>query len=132
MKTLWNAKDWEETAEGMRRVRVDRAAVGEDAGAPEGRSLGGFVSKSVGEKALAPRPGRFGEPVREVGGAVCAAIVPRNGIKTMPDMDQERGGTPPAGSRADTHKLARLFERFTRQPRDFEWRPRVVSEVDGC
>lgn len=48
------------------------------------------------------------------------------GVKTRPEMDQQIGGTPPADFEADIRELRRLLDRFTRQPRDFEWHPHPI------
>lgn len=45
------------------------------------------------------------------------------GVETRPEVDQEGGGTPPEEFQADRNELLRLLDRFTRQPRDFEWQP---------
>lgn len=46
-----------------------------------------------------------------------------HGVQTRPEMDQFVGGTPPAHFESDRAELFRLLDRFTRQPRDFEWQP---------
>lgn len=45
---------------------------------------------------------------------------------TRPEVDSEKGGTPPAVFEGDVHNLLRLLERFTRQPRDFSWQPHPI------
>ena len=45
------------------------------------------------------------------------------GVETRPEVAAERGGTPPVDFEADRLELERLLTRFTRRPRDFEWRP---------
>jgi hypothetical protein len=45
------------------------------------------------------------------------------GVKTRPEVDAEHGGTPPAQFDQDKAELFVLLERFTHQPRDFEWQP---------
>jgi len=45
------------------------------------------------------------------------------GFKTAPELDQQVGGTPPAVFDADLRELQNLVDRFTRQPRDFQWQP---------
>jgi len=45
------------------------------------------------------------------------------GIKTRPEIDQEIGGTRPAEFGRDVEALSGIVERFTRQPREFAWRP---------
>jgi hypothetical protein len=48
------------------------------------------------------------------------------GVPTRPEVDVERGGTPPSDFEADRRELQRLLDRFTRQPRDFQWRPHPI------
>lgn len=46
-----------------------------------------------------------------------------HGFKAAPELDQEVGGTPPARFEADLCELRELMERFTQQPRKFQWQP---------
>src|SRR5215470_14492403 len=43
------------------------------------------------------------------------------GFKTAPEMDQEVEGTRPAVFEEDVRALYTLVDRFTREPRDFQW-----------
>jgi hypothetical protein len=52
-----------------------------------------------------------------------------HGVPTMPEMNQEIGGTRPIEFNADVSELRRLLERFTRQPRDFTWGPHPIFGV---
>ena len=45
------------------------------------------------------------------------------GVKTRREVDTQRDGTQPTDFTADMREVQRLLERFTRRPRDFEWRP---------
>jgi hypothetical protein len=45
------------------------------------------------------------------------------GLRTRPEVDPEHGGTPPTQFEQDRSELVKLLERFTRQPREFEWQP---------
>jgi len=45
------------------------------------------------------------------------------GMPTRPEMDQTKGGTPPAEFSEDVRRLLQLTERFTSEPRDFTWQP---------
>ncbi|MBL8203697.1 MAG: DUF1569 domain-containing protein [Blastocatellia bacterium] len=47
-------------------------------------------------------------------------------IKTMPENDQEKGGTPPVEFESDRQKLAQAIERFTALPRDFAFQPHPI------
>ena len=43
------------------------------------------------------------------------------GFPARPEWDQKIGGTTPTEFESDLAELHRLFERFTEQPRTFEW-----------
>ena len=43
------------------------------------------------------------------------------GIKTLPELDQQIGGTAPAEFMRDQADLAAILDRFARTPRDFDW-----------
>src|ERR1043166_4018983 len=45
-----------------------------------------------------------------------------HGVKTMPENDQEQGGTPPEDFQRDLEALAAMVDRVTRAQRDFQWR----------
>lgn len=45
-----------------------------------------------------------------------------HGLPTMPENDQERGGTPPEDFKRDVDELAAIIERLTNPQRDFQWR----------
>ena len=64
----------------------------------------------MGQKSLAPRP-MFGRGVIKWI-ALYAPFPWPHGVKTMPEMDQEIGGTQPAEFEADRRELLRLFEKF--------------------
>jgi Protein of unknown function (DUF1569) len=49
-----------------------------------------------------------------------------HGTPTRPEVDSEHGGTPPKQFDADVEDLFLLLDRFTRQPRDFEWQPHPI------
>ena len=49
-----------------------------------------------------------------------------HGVRTRPEVDQLISGTPPAEFDADLQLLLSLFERFTAQPRDFEFAPHPI------
>jgi hypothetical protein len=45
------------------------------------------------------------------------------GLQTRPEVDAEVGGSKPTQFEQDRADLLKLIERFTRQPREFEWQP---------
>ena len=45
-----------------------------------------------------------------------------HGVPTMPENDQEQGGTPPEDFRRDLDALAVMVERVPAAERDFQWR----------
>jgi Protein of unknown function (DUF1569) len=45
-----------------------------------------------------------------------------HGVPTMPENDQERGGTPPEEFQRDLDALVEMIRRITSQQRDFQWR----------
>ena len=49
-----------------------------------------------------------------------------HGVKTTPEMDQEIGGTPPAEFERDRRELEAMIERFTTQPRDYQFGPHPI------
>jgi Protein of unknown function (DUF1569) len=48
------------------------------------------------------------------------------GIATIPEVDQQIGGTPPAQFEADRAKLIGTIRRFAALPRDFEFPPHPI------
>src|SRR5205085_5517014 len=44
-----------------------------------------------------------------------------HGVSTMPENDQERGGTPPEDFKRDIDDLASMIERIMRAQKDFNW-----------
>lgn len=55
--------------------------------------------------------------------ALWAPIPWPKGFKTVPELDQQAGGTSPVEFGNDIRELLSLVNRFTRQPRDFQWQP---------
>lgn len=48
------------------------------------------------------------------------------GTPTRPEVDADAGGTRPADFEGDCRELLRLVERFTGQPRDFQFQPHPI------
>jgi hypothetical protein len=56
----------------------------------------------------------------------CALYLPAHwphDVLTVPELDQELGGTPPGDFDEDRQMLAGLVEQFTQQPRGFNFQP---------
>jgi hypothetical protein len=57
-----------------------------------------------------------------------------HGVPTRPEVDQELGGTPPSRFEDDMRTLLAALDKFTAQPRAFQFRPhpmfRQMSEKD--
>src|SRR5205814_8623065 len=45
-----------------------------------------------------------------------------HGVRTMPENDQERGGTPPEDFKRDLDALLTMIQRVTSSQKDFQWR----------
>ena len=48
------------------------------------------------------------------------------GTPTRPEVDAEAEGTKPGDFENDRQELLRLLDRFTRQPRDFQWQAHPI------
>ena len=55
--------------------------------------------------------------------ALWAPIPWPKGFKTVPELDQRVSGTPPVEFDNDVRELRSLVDRFTQQPKDFQWQP---------
>lgn len=58
--------------------------------------------------------------------ALKAPLTWPHGVKTMPEMDQERGGTRPVDFASDRQKLVQSIERFAAPQRDFSFHPHPI------
>jgi len=121
VKTLANAEDRQELVERMAQLRVDSARRW---GKMSAHQMVGHLADSfrgvMGEKPLSVMNGVFGRGlIKWV--ALYSGLPWMHGMKTMPEMDQQIGGTLPVEFEADRQELRRLLEKFTRQPRDFAW-----------
>jgi Protein of unknown function (DUF1569) len=65
-----------------------------------------------------PYPSRIMKSV-----ALWAPIPWPKGFKSVPELDQQKDGTPPEEFDRDVKELKNLVDRFMRQPRDYEWQP---------
>lgn len=83
----------------------------------------------IGEKAVSG-PGGFSIwPVLKYV-ALYSPMKWPHGVPTMPEVDQlGGGGTPPVEFESDLRALLGTMDRFTRRPRDFEFRPHPLFKV---
>jgi len=125
MKTLLNPKDKEEIIARLARMQpVSQRRWGRMSVPQMVCHLSDSFRGPMGERALS-RARWFARGLTKW----FALYFPRpwpKGFKTRPEIDQEIGGTPPGDFAADVRELRRLLDRFTRQPRDFEWHPHPV------
>lgn len=52
-----------------------------------------------------------------------------HGVPTRPEMDQQIGGTPPTQFDCDMRTLLAAIDKFTAQPRTFQFRPHPMFKV---
>jgi hypothetical protein len=123
MKTLRNPNDKEEI---LRRLQSIQPGSERRWGKMSAHQMICHLSDGykmyIGEKKVQPAAGL----VRPAFLRWIAIWVPMpwpRGFPTAPELDQERGGTPPAQFEADMRELRGLLERLTRRPRDFQWQP---------
>jgi hypothetical protein len=129
MKTLANPKD---KAEIVRRLKLVGPALPGRWGKMSAHQMICHVSdvfrSSMGEREasrashLIPRA-----PVRWI--VLWLPFPWPHGFPARPEWDQRIGGTVPAQFESDLAELHRLFDRFTQQPRTFEWREHGIF---GC
>ena len=77
---------------------------------------------AIGERDVSPRKSNLltRTVVRWI--ALYAPLRWPHGVPTMPENDQERGGTPPEDFKRDLDALTSIIERLTSSQRDFQWR----------
>ena len=75
----------------------------------------------IGEKAVSPAPGAPSKIMKWL--ALQLPLRWPHGVKTRPEVGQFVAGTAPTQFEPDCKELLRLIERFTREPRDFQWHP---------
>lgn len=83
----------------------------------------------IGEKAVAGPRGFSMWPLLKYVALYSPAKWPQ-GVPTLPEMDQLRGGgTPPAEFESDVRTLLQTMNRFCGHPRDFEFRPHPLFKT---
>jgi hypothetical protein len=114
VKTLGNLVDRQEILERMGKVRVDAARRwGKMSAHQMVCHLADSFRGVMGEKPLGVKRGTFGQGLLKWL-ALYSRLPWAHGVKTMPEMDQQIGGTRPVEFEADKAELQKLFEKFTR------------------
>jgi hypothetical protein len=121
LKTFLKARDKEEIIARLNSVRPDSLRRwGKMSAHQMICHLGDGFRLYMGLIATAP-PG-FPYPSRVLKLASLWVPVPwPKGFKTMPEIDQEKCGTPSSEFQRDVEELRSLVDRFTRSPPDFQW-----------
>jgi hypothetical protein len=121
MKTLASSRDRAEILRRLREVRPDSPRFwGRMSAHQMICHLSDSFRMAMGLKSVS----ETGSPLRQRTVKWVALYLPMRwpagGIRTLPEIDQEIGGTPPADFAADLAELEALFEIVTREPRSFE------------
>lgn len=74
----------------------------------------------MGAKAVKPRGGTLQQVIMKWG-AMYAPIPWPKGFKTLPEVDQAKGGTKPVDFQQDLNALVLLIEAFTERPQGTQW-----------
>jgi hypothetical protein len=121
MKTMSNAGDQEEIT---RRFKAIRPASERRWGRMTAHQMVCHLSDGfrlyMGERTAKAGAGRVPrEILRWV--ALWAPLPWPHGFKTLPELDQEAGGTRPVEFEKDMRELLGLIDRFVRLPDEFQW-----------
>jgi len=130
MKSLFNTGCRQELLARVRRVRPDTPRLwGKMTAAQMICHLNDAFLGVMGDKPLEIPRGFTIWPVLKYVALYSPAKWPQ-GVPTRPEMDQLAGsGTPPTEFGCDVRKLLESMERFTRQPRDFQFRPHPMFKT---
>jgi hypothetical protein len=121
MKTLLNAKDKEEIIARLQAVRPNSLRRwGRMSAHQMVCHLSDGFKMYMGLKPVSPAS--LPNPRSLLKWVALWAPIPwPKGFNTVPELDQNAGGTPPAEFDNDVRDLQSLVHCFTRQPRDFQW-----------
>lgn len=123
MKTLSNLEDKTEILGRLRKLKPDsQRQWGRMSAHQMVCHLNDAFKAALGEKKVAPA----GNVFYRVVGKWIALHVPLTwpkGVKTMPEVDQEIGGTKPVEFERDVKELEQLMARFTKLPPETPWSP---------
>jgi uncharacterized protein DUF1569 len=125
MKTLLNLKDKEEITARLEQIQPTSQRQWGKMSAPQMVChLSDSFRGPMGERRVTPAPWLARRLAKWF--ALYVPLPWPKGFRTRPEMDQQIGGTPPGEFAADMRELRRLLDRFTLQPKDFEWHPHPV------
>lgn len=123
MKTLLNLHDQEEVLARLQRVRPDSSRQwGKMSAHQMICHLSDGFKMYIGLKTVAPAG--FPYPSKILKSVALWAPIPwPKSFKTVPELDQQKDGTPPEQFDRDVGDLSLLVNRFTSRSRDFQWQP---------
>ena len=126
MKTLRNQSDQQEIIDRLKQVRPDSQR---QWGKMNAHQMICHLSDSfkvgTGEKAARTKSNFINRTVVKWAALQLPLSWPK-GVQTMPEVDQEIGGTKPVEFERDVEELAAMVERFSRPDRDFAWQAHPI------
>lgn len=126
MKSLNNKADKQELLERLRNITTQSPRQWGTMTAPQMIChLNDAFKAAMGERAVSGR-GNFFTRTALKWIALQVPVKWVKGFKTMPEIDQQIAGTPPAEFEKDITELRHLLDRIVQREKDFEWRPHPV------
>lgn len=126
MKTLANETDKNEVLQRLNKVRHDSSRQwGKMTAHQMVCHLNDSFKAGTGEKVVSNRSNFISRTFMRWFALQVPFTWPK-GVKTMPEMDQEIGGTKPDEFAVDRLELEKTVERFTAIAQDFQWLPHPI------
>jgi hypothetical protein len=123
MKTLLSPQDKSEIIERLQKIKADsQRRWGRMNSHQMICHLSDSFKSKLGEKKNSSVSNLFTRTVMKWA-ALYAPLPWPHGVKTMPEMDQEVGGTPPVEFERDREQLLAVIERFMAPVKDHELQP---------
>lgn len=123
MRSLANENDKNEILERLRRLKPDsQRRWGKMTAHQMICHLNDSFKSVIGERQVSVRKSNPATRTLIRWIALYAPLKWPHGVPTMPENDQERGGTPPEEFERDRDGLVEMIQRITNQQRDFHWR----------
>jgi hypothetical protein len=121
MRSLLNQRDKQEIIERLRRVRPDsQRQWGKMTAHQMICHLTDSFKIGTGEKVASSKINFLNRTLVKWAALKLPMTWPKD-VQTMPEADQEIGGTPPAEFERDVKALEEIVERFSSSERDFKW-----------